>query len=175
MSMTATYNIENELAILDPKRLKFHKNEFNKLKMEIEGEMEYPEVIPVMGFPLTNPESYISIFELKDGRKEKEIGVIEEIKKLDSKSRKVLKEELNKSYFMPKIIKINNMKENHGVMKFDVETDKGRRIFETRYKEDIRKLPKGGVFIKDADGNRYEIEDYNKLDKRSASLIDTEV
>jgi hypothetical protein len=175
MSMTTTYNIENELTILDPKKVKFNKDEFNRLKMKIEDDIEYSEVIPIMGFPLTNSEGYVSIFEIKDGKKEKEIGIIEEIKKLDSKSKKLLKEELNKSYFMPKIIKINSMKENHGVMKFDVETNKGRRIFETRYKEDIRKLPKGGVFIKDADGNRYEVEDYNKLDKKSASLIDTEV
>ena len=67
------------------------------------------------------------------------------------------------------------MKENHGIMKFDVDTDKGQREFETRYKEDIRKLPAGRVIIKDADGNRYEIKDYMKLDKRSISLIDTEI
>jgi hypothetical protein len=60
-------------------------------------------------------------------------------------------------------------------MKCEVETDKGQREFETRYKEDIRKLPGGRVIIKDADGNRYEIKDYMKLDKRSVSLIDSEI
>jgi hypothetical protein len=76
---------------------------------------------------------------------------------------------------MPRITKINRLKENHGVMKFEVETDKGLRAFETRYKEDIRKLPQGRVIIKDADGNRYEIKDYRKLDQRSINLIDSEV
>ena len=175
MSETNTYNIKDELTILDPKKTKFDKDNFNKLKMNIEGGTDYPEVMVIMGFPLTNPDEFVSVFEVKEGKKDKEIGLIEDIRKLDSKSRKTLKEELNKAYFMPKIIKINAMKENHGVMKFDVETDKGSRVFETRYKEDIRKLPKGGVFIKDADGNRFEIKDYRKLDSRSASLIDTEI
>jgi hypothetical protein len=31
------------------------------------------------------------------------------------------------------------------------------------------------VIIRDADGNRYEIKDYRKLDPRSISLIDTEI
>ena len=67
------------------------------------------------------------------------------------------------------------MKETHGIMKFDVETNKGPREFETRYKEDIRKMVGGYIVIKDADGNRYEIKDYTKLDQKSIHLIDSEI
>ena len=175
MAIAETYSIENELNILDPKKVRVHKDGFNKVKLSIKGEKEYPEVKPVMGFPLTNPDSFISFVEMKDGKKDKEIGIIEDIKKIDSKSRKVLKEELRKEYFMPRITKIIRMKEFHGIMKFNVETDKGEREFETRYKEDIRKLRGGCVVIRDADGNRYEIKDYRKLDQKSISLIDTEL
>ena len=169
------YNIEDELKILDPKKVRLQKDKYNKIKMTIEGEAEYPEVKPVMSSPLTNPEGYVSFYEIKEDKKEQEIGIIEDINKLDSGSKKMLKEELKKEYFMPQIVRINNMNENHGVMKFDVETDKGRRIFETRYKEDIRKLMGGRIVIRDADGNRYEIMDFRKLDQRSMNLIDTEV
>jgi hypothetical protein len=86
-----------------------------------------------------------------------------------------LKTELKIEYFMPMITKINSMVENHGVMKFDVETDKGRRIFETRYREDIRKLSGLRIIIRDADGNRYEIKNHRELDQRSMNLIDTEI
>jgi hypothetical protein len=175
MSTATTYSIENELNILDPKEIQISKDGFNKIKLKINGDTEYEEVKPVMGFPLTNPDQFISFVEIKDGKNEKEIGIIEDLKKIDSKSRKLLKEELKKEYFMPRIIKINRMKEYHGTMKFDVETDKGQREFETRYKEDIRKLSGGCVIIKDADGNRYEIKDYRKLDQRSISLIDSEL
>jgi len=169
-----SYKIEDELNILDPKKIRLQKNEYNKIKLTL-GEVEYPEVKPVMSSPLTNPETYVSLFEIKEDKKEKEIGIIEDINKLDSESRKLVREELKKEYFMPYIIKINNMNESHGVMKFDVETDKGRRIFETRYKEDIRKLSGGRIVIKDADGNRYEVKDHRKLDQRSMNLIDTEI
>ena len=169
------YKIEDELNILDPKKVHLEKDQYNKIKMTIEDGEAYPEVKPVMSSPLTHPESFVSFYEIKDGKREKEIGIIEEVNKLDSASKKLIKEELKKEYFMPQIIRINNMNENHGVMKFDVETDKGRRIFETRYKEDIRKLKAGRIVIRDADGNRYEVMDYKKLDQRSMNLLDTEI
>ena len=172
------YSIEDELNLLNPKGIRIYRDEFNRLRLKFdkpEENGEPPEVEVVMGFPLTNSEHFVSLVEVKDGKKDKEIGMIEDIRKLDSKSRKLLKAELKRAYFMPKIVKINRLKENHGVMKFDVETERGRREFETRYKEDIRRLSGGRVVIKDADGNRYEIEDYTKLDQRSVNLIDSEV
>lgn len=174
----STYSIENELNLLDPKKVRVYKDDFNSLRLKMEGDgedKEAPVVVATMGFPLTNPDHFISFVEVKNGKKDKEIGVVEDLKKLDSKSRKILKEELKRAYFMPQITKINRMKEFHGIMKFDVETDKGSREFETRYREDIRKLPGGRVIIKDADGNRYEIKDYRKLDQRSVNLIDSEI
>ena len=174
----STYDIRDELNILDPKKVKVHKDKFNALKLEFqgdEGEDKCLTVEVVMGFPLTDSEQFISFFEVKDGKRDKEIGIIEDMSKLDSKSRKLLKTELKRVYFMPRITKINRLKENHGSMEFDVETDKGKRTFETRHKEDIRRLTGGRVVIKDADGNRYEILDYMKLDSRSANLIDSEV
>lgn len=172
------YSIQDELNLLDPKKIRIYRDEFNRLRLKFgnpEGNGEPPEVEVAMGFPLTNSEHFVSLVEVKDGKKDKEIGMIEDIRKLDSKSRKILKAELKRAYFMPKIMRINRLKEYHGVMKFDVETEKGRREFETRYKEDIRRLSGGRVVIKDADGNRYEIKDYRKLDQRSINLIDSEV
>lgn len=172
------YDIEDELNILDPKKMRIFKDEFNTLKLEIqedEDKKKCSAVEAVMGFPLTHSNQFISLIEVKDGKKDKEIGMIEDLKKLDSKSKKVLKAELKRAYFMPQITKINRLKETHGVMKFDVNTDKGDREFETRYKEDIRKLSDGRIIIKDSDGNRYEIKNYKKLDQRSTALIDSEI
>lgn len=171
----AQYRIEDELNILDPKKVRIYKDQFNNLKLKMEDGKEYPEIDAVMEFPMTSPGHFISIIEVKEGKRDKEIGIIEDIKKLDSKSRKVLKSELKRAYFMPQVTKINQLKESHGIMKFDVETEKGQRAFETKYKEDIRKFSSGRVIIKDADGNRYEIRDYRKLDSRSINLIDSEI
>jgi len=169
------YKIENELNMLDPKKVRLHKDAFNRISLTILNEKEYPEVRPVMSFPITDSESYVSFYEIVDGKRGKEIGIIENIDKLDPESKKLLKAELKREYFMPRIVKINSMTESHGVMKFDVETDKGRRVFETRYKEDIRRISGNRIIIRDADGNRYEIRNQNELDPRSQSLIDTEI
>ena len=169
------YKIEDELKILDPKKIRIQKDAFNKIKLTILDDREYLEVKPVMGFPLTDSENYVSFYEMIDGKRENEIGIIEDIDKLDSESKKLLKSELKREYFMPRITKINTMTEAHGVMKFDVETEKGRRVFETRYKEDIRRISGGRIVIRDADGNRYEIRNQHELDNRSMNLIDTEI
>ena len=169
------YDIKNELNILDPQKIELYKDNFNKLRLKGQNGKEHPEVRPVMGFPLTDTDQFVALIQMNNGRKGEEIGLIEDVKKLDSKSRKILRKELKREYFMPRILKINRLRENHGIMKFDVETEKGRRQFETRYKEDIRKMPGGRVLIKDADGNRYEIKDYTRMDARSIHLIDSEI
>ena len=174
----ATYDIKDELNILDTKKMRIYKDEFNMLKLEMlgdDGDKKCLTIEVAMGFPLTNPNQFISLIEMKNGKKDREIGMIEDLKKLDSKSRKVLKTEVKRIYFMPRITKINRMNENHGIMKFNVETDKGQREFETRYKEDIRKMSNSRIIIRDSDGNRYEIKDYQKLDQKSINLIDSEM
>ena len=176
----ATYNIREELNILDPKKVRIYRDEFNMLNLELRGNGKGDKgksspVEAVMGFPLSYSDHLISFLEVKDGKRDAEVGMIEDVKKLDSKSRKVLKTELKRSYFMPRITRINRMKETHGIMKFDVETNKGQREFETKYKEDIRPMADGRIIIKDADGNRYEIRDYQKLDQKSISLIASEL
>ena len=175
-----TYDIREELNILDPKKVRLYKDEFNMLKLELRGNGNGDKgrcsaVEAVMGFPLTYSDHFISFVEIKDGKKDKEVGMVEDVKKLDSKSRKVLRAELRRSYFMPRITKINCMKETHGIMKFDVETNKGQREFETKYKEDIRSMPGSRIIIRDADGNRYEVRDYQKLDQKSISFIASEL
>ena len=174
----ATYDIKDELNILDPKKIQIYRDEFNVLKLGTtadDGSEKCLAVKIVMGFPMTNPGQFISLVEMKDGKTDKEIGIIEDLKKMDSKSRKVLNVELKRIYFMPRITKINRMNEIHGIVKFNVETNKGQREFETKYKEDIRKISDSRIIIRDADGNRYEIKDYQKLDQRSINLIDSEL
>ena len=166
------YSIADELNLLDPKKVKVYKDEFNRLRLKMAGNQEEPEVEAFMGFPLTGSNSFVSFIEVKDGKKDKEIGIIENIRKLDSKSRRVLREEMKRLYLMPLNIRINRLKGTRGVIKFDVETENGQREFETKHREDIRKFPGGRVIIKDSDGNRYEIRDYRKLDKKSVILID---
>ena len=76
---------------------------------------------------------------------------------------------------MPKITKINSLDGHFGVTQWDVETTQGDVQFGMRTRYDIVTLGNGRILIKDADGNRYEIENYDKLDQKSYALLQTQL
>lgn len=88
----------------------------------------------------------------------------------------MLAAELERNYFTPRIVQVNAIEVNYHVPKWDVQTDRGPRIFEIRStRRDILILSGGRILIRDADGNRYEIPDYHRLDPVSQALIETQI
>jgi len=155
--------------ILDPKKIRISRDESGRLKIIFE---EGDEVIVkriIKAFPLTMPWRYIILIDEND----QEIGVIKAIKDLDESSRRILVEQLEKIYFIPKITKIHQIKEEFGVLLWETDTDKGPRRFEVTSRRDIKKMGKRRIIIKDADGNLYDIPDYARLDQRSKVLLET--
>jgi len=187
-------SIETEINFLDPKKITILSDSFNALKLQIDGAGEYSDVKAVRIFPLSAPWHFISLKGISGLDKEeaekqkdevnrpsygktraprqKEIGVIRDMRELDKKSRKILDSELEMSYFTPKITLINKIKSDFGSYKWTVETDKGPRTFEVRYREDVRMIPPHRVIIRDVDGNRYEITDYSRLDSSSRTMLE---
>ena len=95
---------------------------------------------------------------------------------LDPSSRQVLEAELERIYFTPRIPRIHSIEVNFRIPKWEVETDRGRRVFEiSSSRSDIRALGGGRVLIRDADGNQYEIPDYRRLDQASRVLVENQV
>ena len=84
----------------------------------------------------------------------------------------VLEEELAKRYFLPQIRAVYDLKSHMGVMTWEVETDRGRRQFEVRGRDNVRHLPGSRLVLRDVDGNRYEISDYRALDAKSLDLLE---
>lgn len=123
-------------------------------------------------FTVSNPYSYI---QLVQGDKE-EIGILKDASQLDTESRRVLQEALDKFYVIPKIIEIKKIYEEYGVSRWDVVTDRGPRSFDVQSRNtDIHILEDTRVLIRDADNNRYEISDYEKLSKESYKLLEGEI
>jgi len=89
----------------------------------------------------------------KPASRPKEIGVVYDIQKMDSQSRKIAEEELEMMYFVPKITRINRIKSERGSYKWMVETDRGDREFDIRHREDIRIIESNRIIVKDVDGN----------------------
>ncbi|MDP6779089.1 MAG: DUF1854 domain-containing protein [Candidatus Latescibacteria bacterium] len=170
MEQPEPYKLEQELNLLDPKSVKLYLNDFEDLILEIDGSAR--EVVPFRAFPLTGVDQFIALRNTD----EEEIGMIRDMADLDADSRRALHAELERAYFTPRITQVNAVEENFHVPKWDVETDRGPRVFEIRSsRSDVRVMASGRILFRDADGNRYEIPDYRRLDPISRSLVETQV
>jgi hypothetical protein len=169
--MEQPFALKQELNLLDPKRLRLYLDPFEDLTLELEGLLHKPVTV-VRAFPVTAGDRFII---LKD-REGEEIGIIRDASDLDPKSRAALTAELERVYFTPRITCVNDIEEQFHVPKWDVETDRGPRVFEIRSsRRDVRILSGGRILIRDADGNQYEIPDYRKLDPVSRALIEGQI
>ncbi|MBR2634689.1 MAG: DUF1854 domain-containing protein [Clostridia bacterium] len=121
-----------------------------------------------LAFPFETCEEYICV----QNEEKEEIGMIRRLEDFDEKSIEILRGELNKKYFAPKILKILKLSERYGSTYWDCETDKGFLSFTV--KDTHRSLIRAGadrIFVVDHDGCRYEIESVEKMDKKSHSKI----
>jgi hypothetical protein len=119
-------------------------------------------------FPITGLDKYIALMDSEGN----EIAVIRNVDDLSPDSRKVVKNCLKEYYMMPRITQFIEMSERFKIWMWTAETDKGTCTFEIRnHLTAIKPLYDGRVLIKDANDNRYEIPDVNKLDKRSQQMI----
>ena len=169
--MQEAIRITDEVEFLDAANVKIARNSFEELTVELPDGTTYSNVEAVRSFPLTDSNKYISLLDAE----EKEIGIIQDIKQLPRESEKILKSELQKRYFMPKITKIHKLDGEFGVTQWIVETNRGPVAFSMRTRYDVVSLENGRVLIKDVDGNRYEIENYHRLDPDSMALLETQL
>lgn len=140
----------------------FERTEGGFVSMKIEEEF-YPRIQVYHAFPLTDPNSYISIREPDE--KAKEIGVIMNLQQdVSEESKKMLEEQLNLRYFTPKIDKIIDIKDEYGFAYFDVLTDRGACRFTIHMGGgSVVNLSDTRLLITDLDGNRFEVPDTSKL------------
>lgn len=169
--MQEAMKITDEVEFLDAANIKIARNSFEELTVELPDGTTYTNVEAIRSFPLTDSNKYISLLDSE----EKEIGIIQDIKQLPRESEKVLRSELQKRYFLPKITKIHSLDGEFGVTQWVVETNRGPVTFGMRTRYDVVSLENGRVLIKDADGNRYEIENYHRLDPDSMALLETQL
>lgn len=120
-------------------------------------------------FPKSGAGKYISLMT-HDGEP---LAVIRDLDNLDSDSANAVKNALSEYYMIPKIKRFISMSEKYQIWIWTVETDHGIISFEIRnHIASVKPLYDGRVLIKDADDNRYEVPDINKLDKRSRRMLE---
>lgn len=146
--------------LLDPGKLRFFRAEDGAPRLEIEGDQCYLRFGATRLFPITHRRGLISI---SDGGGD-EIGVLRRLRDLPKPMRRMVLEELRKRYFVPQITYVHSLKDEFGVLYWDVETTRGRREFVVREPRDsIREFIGGKLQITDVDGNQFEVADIDAL------------
>lgn len=125
-------------------------------------------VEPVRAFPLAAPGRWISLVD-GDGH---ELALIEDPGGLPGPTRELIEEELASREFVPRIARIEGVREDGGNRDWHVETDRGAARFRIESDDQIRRLGRARLILSDVHGLRYVIEDTASLDARSRALIE---
>ncbi|MFO7899799.1 MAG: DUF1854 domain-containing protein [Planctomycetota bacterium] len=148
--------------------VRFRRNQEGRVVLERDGGAT-PVSSIVAAFPLTHRQRMISVRDSEGA----EIGILDDIRRLDPNSRTVVDHELERTYFMPRVTDVLDIEEDLNVVEWDVETDKGPRRFQVRsVRKNVRRFGRRRVVIKDVDGNRYEIRDWTALPRLSQTLVE---
>ena len=153
--------------LLDPRRMRFVRSARGSLILRMDGE-EYNDLKIRLAFPLEVEDRFICFF-LPDGN---ELGLLEDMARLDEESRRELQAELDKIYFRPRILRFDKISEEHGMLRGEIETTSGPRRIEIRgWREKVRLLSGNRAIIEDVDGNRYLVDDWRRLPKTTREML----
>ena len=157
-----------DINMIDTDKAEFYMSGNGFLGLKYLGN-DYKRVILSRILPLNNPDEFISVTDTEN----KEIGIIQSIKELDSLQAEIVGNELAKRYYCPEILKITSVKEKMGYVYFDVNIKGKSRNFAVKdVSRNIRQLNDQRIIIFDVDGNRYLIEDAAAMDKKSLRLLE---
>jgi len=138
-------------------------------RVEIVDEFVVLSALIRRAFPLSNPQVYLSIQDAAG----KEIGVLRTIEGLDPKTAEIFSEELDRRYFTPHVQQIDGLRQEAGMWKFDVQTQRGAAQFYVRnWRDNAQEITPGRWQILSVDGARFEILKADELDAKSQRLLD---
>lgn len=158
-----------KLVYLNKENTVFTKTKGNMLSATVNGE-EHPVVYLHCSFPHTNKRIFVSVRE----KENKEIGII---KSLDDDFPKdvvsLLEEQMHIRYFAPIISKVIMIKEEFGYSYWDAETSAGLCRFTVRSGgSNVKLVTDRRLLISDVDGNRFIIEDLDRLSEKEFRMVE---
>jgi hypothetical protein len=156
-----------ELRYLTPDMCRVHLGSLGALHVTVVNERIYGGVYALRCLPVRYPREFISLRYLDHEKHEIEVGVIRRLSDFPDDQAQLIRQALKRRYFLHTIQRINQIGWKHGMLRLDVETDKGRIEFLMHWKQD-RAVDYGGrgkVLI-DVSENQYVIPDMQKLTAR---------
>ncbi len=163
-----------DLVFLDPAHVRCFRTGGSALRATISDPVLGPErswlrVQVARAFPLRAPLDFIG---LRDG-KDSDIGMLRDLQELDPETRSLIESELDRRYFLPKVIKVRSVRREFETVTWDVETDRGPRVFHVQnLREAVQDLGAGRIVITDRSGNRVEFPDIRRADRETRSVLE---
>ena len=149
----------NEIRYINKDNAVFSATEGGYISLDFDGK-HYDRVLVFRSFPFSDAELFLSVRETV-GRNA-EIGIIKNINDLDDNAKELILHDLKLRYFVPKILNIRSVRIDHGFATFIVVTSG----------DAVTRLSDKRIIFTDIDGNRYEIEDLDKLSAIETKRID---
>lgn len=168
-----TGNEAFDLVYLEAQTVRFGYEGENLTMIDTDGSY-YPRVTLRRCFPLSAQNTNIMVcapgVEMEHGS---ELGMIKEIDALVSESREAVLRELALHYFVPVVKKIHSIRDEFGFLYWSVDTDRGARDFIMRDSiiSSTRRVSDGRWLLIDINQTRYEVRDFQVLDKQSQDLL----
>lgn len=163
-----------EVVYLKPENVHFvrHGDTLGLTVTEGDVNVHYPRVVLRSCFPVSDGTAFLSVRDANE-EKQPEIGIIEDWTHLKPEDREAVTAELNLYYLVPKITRIDEIKEELGFLYWTVDTDKGPQEFVMRNSitRNTRQVSAHHWLIIDVNDARHEIPDFTKLDSRSQKLL----
>lgn len=162
-----------EIVTLDAPKLVFRYDGENLTYTDADGTF-FPIVTLRRCFPLSAATTHI-IVRVPDTEAERgrELGLIADVAGLQPESREAVERELRLHYFVPRIEKIESIREEFGFLYWSVDTDRGHKDFIMRDSiiNSVRRVSEGRWLIIDINQTRYEIYDFDQLDSKGQDLL----
>lgn len=118
-------------------------------------------------FPWSGGKEFLS---LRD-REQKEILFITSVDDLVESDQSLVREFWRRSQFMIQIIGVNEIREDVELRSFDVQTNIGKRLFQTKLEDWPEIMTDGRILMKDLSGDLFVIDSVSGLDSKSQKIL----
>ncbi len=158
------------LRYIEPSQVRIWRPEGSvHLRIEIVDEQTILAAKVKRAFPLSEPARFLSLQDALG----KEIAILTTVDGLDEQSRKLVEEELDRRYFTPSILSIEELTLEAGMWKWVVHTQRGETQFYVRnWRDNGFEIAPGRWLIHSVDGGRFEIRHLEALNAKSQRLMD---
>lgn len=161
-------NDKLKIEFLKPENCVFSFNDNGFLIMTLDGELK-GRVKLIRTYPYSRTDEYICVHDLEDN----EIGIIRDLKELDTNSKESAEKELINRYYCPTVTAVKSVKERMGHFYFQTVVDGKEKNFTVRdITRNMRFASDDTLLIFDMDGNRYVIPEFEKIEPKSKRLLE---